>query len=100
GAEVHLVGTVAEAVLVELEARGAERVGLDDVAADLVVAAVDRLDEIGAREREQVVRALLPAELGGLERVSLDLSAHGAVEDEHALGDGFPERHLDGSFTI
>ena len=94
GAEVHLVGAVAEAVLVELQARRAERVRLDDVAADPEVAGVDVLDEVGPRQREEVVRPLLAAELRGLELVALDLGAHRAVEDEGAAVDGFSEGHV------
>ena len=93
GAEVHLVGAVADAVLVELEARRAEGVRLDDVAADAEVAGVDVLDEVRPRQREEVVRPLLAAELGGLELVALDLGAHRAVEDEGAAVDGFSEGH-------
>ena len=65
---------MADAVLVELQARRAERVRLDDVAADPEVAGVDVLDEVGPRQREEVVRPLLAAELRGLELVALDLS--------------------------
>ena len=72
GPEVHLVGAVAEPVLVELEARRAEGVGLHHVAAGREVPAVDGLDQVRAGEREQVVRPLLASEVGGLEVEPLD----------------------------
>ena len=93
GAEVHLVGAVAEAVLVELEARGAERVRLHDVAAHAEVAPVDLLDEVGAGEGEEVVRPLLAAELGRLELMPLDLRPHRAIEDEDPALERFAEVH-------
>jgi hypothetical protein len=93
GAEVHLVGAVAEPVLVELQTGGAEGVRLDDVAPDRVVAGVDGLDEVGSGEREEVVGALLPTELGGLELVALDLGPHGAVEHEYTAVQSFSEGH-------
>ena len=93
GAEVDLVGAVAEAVLVELEARGAEGVGLHHVAAGGEVAAVDGLHEIGAGQGQQVVGPLLAAEVGDRELLPLDLRAHGPVEDEDPPGDGLAEGH-------
>jgi hypothetical protein len=92
--EVHLVGAVAEPVLVQLQPRRPEGVGLHHVAADREVARVDVLDEVGAGEGEEVVGALLAAELGRLELMPLDLGAHGAVEHEGAPLDRFSEGHV------
>jgi hypothetical protein len=74
------------------DAGGAEGVGLDHVRARLQIGVVDRADDIGPGDREQVVIALLvlrqietAAIIGFLELVALDRGAIAAVEDEDAF---------------
>src|SRR5204862_3333631 len=68
-----------------------EGVGLDDVGAGAQVGFVDRLDDLGPRQLEQVAVALealrmvleaLAAVVGLAELVALDHRAHRAVEDD------------------
>ncbi len=77
------------------DACGAEGVRLHDVGAGLEVLLVDALDRFRAREREQLVVALqqdlvvlhaFRMEVLLLQPEALDHGAHGAVEDEDALG--------------
>src|SRR5262249_53758154 len=60
GDAVDLARAIAEAELGEHERVRAERVRLDDVAADLEVALVDRLDHVGTREVHDLDAVLLP----------------------------------------
>ena len=94
-----LVQVVHHVLLVELvvqlrDHRRVERVRLDDVRASLEVLRVDLLDDVGARDHQDVVVALevvgvileaLAAEVLLGELVLLHSRAHGAVDDHDAL---------------
>jgi hypothetical protein len=75
---------------VEHDRRGAKRLGLDDVAADLEERAVDLGDEVGAGADQDLVAALevRTTEVFGGQAQQLQVGAHGAVEDQYP----FPER--------
>ncbi len=67
-----------------------EGVGLDHVAPDLQEGAMDTVDHVGTGDHQQFVASL---EIGAPEVVSgqtgqLQVGTHGAVEDDHPLGDG------------
>ena len=121
GAHVELVGARLEAVLGEHERRGAEGVGLDDVAAGREVRLVDEVHDVGPSRDQALVAAfeLGAAEVFGAERDALERGAGGAVEHEdafleravesldafRALGaagvDGFPEGvRVDGRYVV
>ena len=89
GAAVEFHGPLAQAVLVELEPRGGERVGLDDVGAGLEVALVDAPDQLGPEEDDRLVAAPVAAAAEGriIEFEGHQFGAHGAVEDHYALGE-------------
>ena len=86
---VDLVGVVLQAPLLELQPRGLEGVGLDDLGADVDHRAVEVLDDVGAVEDERLVGAAgklvvaLEREVELLER-----GAHAAVEDDDAVTGG------------
>ena len=71
----------------EHEGRAAERVGLDDVRARLVVLAVDVEDHVGPGEHEVFVAALErgAAKIVGRKVALLDHRAHRAIEHENAF---------------
>ena len=89
GLAVDLVGVLAQAPLVELEPRGLEGVGLDDLRARLDHRLVEVRDDVGAVEHERLVGApgqlvvVLEREVELLER-----GAHAAVEDDDAVAGG------------
>jgi hypothetical protein len=80
---------VLQAPLLELQPRGLEGVGLDDLGADVDHRAVEILDDVGAVEDERLVGAAgklviaLEREVELLER-----GAHAAVEDDDAVTGG------------
>ena len=91
---VELVRELLHAVVGQGDRGGVERVGLDEVRAGLEVLAVDRGDDAGRGDAEQVVVALHVARpvgeaLAAVARlvgaVPLDGGAHGAVEHQDAL---------------
>ena len=77
---------LAQAPLLELQARALERVGLDDLRARFEHGLVDRLDDVGAIEDERLMALALKAAvvLGG-EVELLQGRAHAAVEDDDAI---------------
>ena len=94
--EVELVGQLLHAVVGEGHRVGVEGVGLDDVGAGVEVLAVDRGDDVGLGEREQVVVALEVARpvgeaLAAVARlgrpVALDRRAHRAVDHQDPLAE-------------
>ena len=94
--QVQLADPVGLAVLGQHRGEGAEGVGLDHIAPDLEERPVDPVDDVGPAHHQQLVA---PLELGTAEVVGgqlgqLEVGAHGAVEDDHPLGDG-----LGGSWT-
>jgi hypothetical protein len=103
GPAVDLERVVAEAPLVELDARALERVGLDDLGAGLDHRRVDALDDVGAVEDERLVAAagelvvVLEREVELLER-----RPHPAVEDDDPFARGGEEvaHRGDGSATL
>ena len=90
GGQVQLAHAVAQAVLGQDGPEGAEGVGLDHVAADLVEGAVDLVDGVGTGHHQQLVAALQvrPTEVVGRELLQLQVRPHGAVEDDDALACG------------
>jgi hypothetical protein len=90
--DVDVARVLAQTPLVELEATGLERVGLDDLGAGLDHRGVHALDHVGAVEHERLVRTpgklvvVLEREVELLQR-----RAHAAVEDDDALAGGCKE---------
>ena len=94
GLAVELAGQVGHAVVGQRDGVRVEGVGLEDVGAGLEVLPVDRLDDPGRRDGEQVVVALEVlrpvgeplAAVGRLRgAVALDRGAHRAVDDQDPL---------------
>ena len=94
GGRVHLAGQVCQPVVGLADRRGVERVRLDHVGPGVEVGGVNRGDDVGPREREQVVVAAQvtrmvgearPPEVGLGELVLLDQRPHGPVEDQDPL---------------
>ena len=104
--EIHLTRQLGHAVVFLRDGGGAKRVGLDQVGTSGQVAFVDVADHIGARQAQQLVVALhiagkvlepvtcavwpgvaLPPVLGLTQLEALDHGAHGAIEDDDALGE-------------
>ena len=80
---VDLESVLAETPLVELQARGLEGVGLDDLGAGLEHRGVDALDHVGAVQHQRLVAfALQAAVVGGAQVELLERRAHPAVEDD------------------
>ncbi len=89
GALVDLERVLAQAPLLELQARGLEAVGLHDLGARLDHRLVQRLDDVRAVQDQRLVAlALQPAVVGRREVVLLERRAHRAVEDDDALARG------------
>ena len=82
-----LAGAIGQPVLGQDDRGGAEGVGLDHVAADLVEGAVHLRHDVGPGLHEPLVAPLevRPAEVVRAEPQHLQVGPHGAVEDEHAL---------------
>ena len=96
GGLIQCVHDALSAVVRLGDDRAAEGIGLDDVRPGFEVGAVDFLDYVRAGEYQQIVVALqvtgvvlevAVAVVGLGESVALDEAAHGAVEDEDALGE-------------
>jgi hypothetical protein len=86
---VDLERVLAQAPLLELQARGLEAVSLHDLGAGVDHRRVQRLDDVGAVQDERLVTlALQPPVVGGRQVVLLQGRAHRAVEDDDALADG------------
>ncbi len=94
---VQLDHHVLKAEVGQGDAVGVEGVGLDDVGAGLQVGAVDPGDDLGLRQHQQLVVALLlvlvvaeavPAVVVLFQAVPLDHGAHGAVQDQDPGGEG------------
>ena len=77
--------SVGDVVVAEVGQVAAEGVGLYCVGAGLEVGTVNRLQHIGTRLVEDLVAAFQAAEVVKREIGSLQLSAHRAVADHHAL---------------
>ena len=86
--ERQLVGAVGDAVLGEHDRERAEGVGLDDVDPDVEERAVQRVDDVGLGDDQDLVATLEggAAEVVGAQMLELEVGAGGAVEDEDALG--------------
>ena len=97
GGRVDLADQLERQVeLLHADRAGAERVGLDDVGPGREVAAVDVGDRVRMRQAEDIGEVLevfvvageaLAADGGFVEAKGLDLRAHGAVEQQDALGE-------------
>jgi hypothetical protein len=83
---VDLADVSGEAVGAELEAVGAERVGLDHLGAGRDVLLVDRPDEVGVGE-VQLVEATVHEHAAGVEH-----RPHRPVEDHGSFGQALQER--------
>ncbi len=89
GLAVDLERVLAQAPLVELDARRLEAVGLQDLGAGLDEGGVHALDDVGAVEHEDLVAlAGQPAVVLRGEVELLERGAHAAVEDDDAIPDG------------
>ena len=89
GLDVDLERVVGETPLVELQAAGLERVGLDDLGARVDHRRVHALDDVGPVEDERLVAlAGEPAVVGGGEVELLERRAHPAVEHDDTLANG------------
>ena len=95
GGEVELVGAVFELVIGQRDARAAEGVGLDDVGAGFEILAMNILDDVGARDVEDL-GTVLPPQVVGLDgqRRLMNHGAHGPVEDQDTLFQAIYERLL------
>ena len=86
GLAVDLERVLAEAPLLELQARGLEGVGLDDLGARLDHRLVDALDDVRPVEDERLVAAAGEAVVAlEVEVELLERGAHAAVEDDDAV---------------
>ena len=103
---VEVVDRVLHAVIGLGDRGRGKRVGLDDVGAGQRIGQVDGFDGVGLRERQEVVVALqvtlaadetLPTEMALVKAETLDLRAHGAVEDEDAFAGRGPQCRSDTS---
>ena len=104
GGGVHLLREALQAVVGLGDRRGGEAVGLDDVGAGLEIKPMDLLDHLGPRDGQQVavalqvlrmVREARPPEVLLGQALGLQHGAHGAVEDDDALG----QERAQGPFT-
>ncbi|CAB4609533.1 unannotated protein [freshwater metagenome] len=93
---MHAVGDV---VLAKGNGECAERVGLDDIAADLEIAGVDVSNDIGSGDDEEFVASLEvgSAEVVGGHTAGLNTRAHAAVENDDTFMDCFKESAHRGS---
>lgn len=92
--DVHLVGQRFHAVVGLGNLRGVEGVGFEDIGPGVEVGLLDRGDDIGLGQQQQIVVALDVAWPIGkarativvfLQTVALDHSTHASVEDQYAL---------------
>ena len=85
----ELSGAFGDPVLGEHDREGAERIGLDDVDADVEEGAVEVLNDVGACRDEQLVAAFerRPAEVVRSEPAQLQVRSRRAVEDDDAFGE-------------
>ena len=83
----ELFGAFGDLVLGEHEGQGSERVGLNDVDADLEEGLVELPDDVGSGDAEHFVAALerLPAEVVRAQLAKLQVGPGGAVIDDDAL---------------
>ncbi len=88
----QLVDPAGDVVLAEGGGVGSERVGLDAVHADREVLLVDRPDDVGARDVQDLVAAFEVLEVlkGGV--LGLEHGAHGTVGHHHPGGERLTER--------
>ncbi len=98
--DVQLIGQRLHAVVGLGYAGGVEGVGLEDVGAGIQVGLLDRGDDLGLAQQQQVVVALDVARpvgearatvVGLVQLVALDHGAHAAVEDQDAFLEGLLE---------
>ena len=87
----ELLDAVLDAVLGEVAEVGAEGVGLDAVHADVEVGLVHGPDDVGPRDVEDLVAALVALEVVERGVLTLQHGAHRAVGHDDALGQRCPE---------
>ena len=94
GSHVQLAGNLLQPVISHANARGAEGVGLNDVAARLKEIRMDRTHQLWLRQTQQVVVPLqivgmvgkpFPAKISLLQRVPLHHRAQRAIQKQNAL---------------
>ncbi len=86
---VDLERVLAESPLLELQPRGLEGVGLDDLRAGVEHRRVDAFDDVGTVEHERLVALAGEPAVVLLSQVELlKRRAHPAIEDDDALADG------------
>ena len=81
---IQFMGPLGDAVLTEGNGECAERIGLDDLTADLEVGGVEFADDVRSGDGQQFVAALeiIATEVLGGEAAQLDAGSHAAVEDD------------------
>ena len=84
----ELLDAVRDVVLAEVGEVGTEGVGLDRVDPDREVGVVDRPDDIGPGDVEDLVAALVPLEIVQGQVMCLQHRAHRAVGDDDSGGEG------------
>ena len=82
---VELVGQLADPVFLELDQAAAERVGFDDIDAELEIGRMDTLDDVRLHHHQVVVAPLFAAVVLGGELHIENGGAHRAVVDDHAF---------------
>jgi hypothetical protein len=82
--QIQLAGALLQIVLGKHDARGAEAVGLDHIAASLQIGRMNGANHIRPRERQHLVAALLALEILRGKIQVLQTGAHGAVINQHA----------------
>jgi len=86
---------VRKIVLAQHHPGGSKGVGFDDIAADRQKTGVDLSNDIGTAQDQNFVAALLTPEIIRTEIAILDVGAHGAVINDHALANGLEKiRHV------
>jgi hypothetical protein len=88
----ELLDPALDAVLREVAEVRPEGVGLDRVHTGVVVGLVDRADDVGSCDVEDLVAALVTLEVVQAGVLGLQHRAHGAVGDDDPLGEGLAER--------
>ena len=93
-AAVDVADPVADAKAIQTNAVSAEGVGFDDVGTGSEVRLVHRADQLRFRQ-VQVIEALVDANARAVEH-----GAHGAVDEEHSLGESLQEWVCHGSASF
>ena len=83
--KIQLMRAIGEIVLGKYDARRSKAVRLYYIATSIEKRGVNRADDVGPREHEQLIAALLAPKILGCQIALLHIGAQRAVEDQHAL---------------